>query len=343
MSTPQNPNLPNPTSAADWRQRFDQLFGDVTDHPGLSHLHDWVNGGEMPHTPALDNILSGLDLSNFPNLGNLPNIPNVPTLPGTGNLPNLPNFPNLPDTGTLPNFPNLPGMGNNPGGNWSTAFGSAMRGEMGNDTMAGTADGETMFGFRGDDVMNGNAGDDRMFGGRDNDTLNGGDGNDRLFGGAGNDTLVGGAGDDRLFGGAGNDTLTGGAGSDTYLFGRGAGQDVINNTGASADSQDVLRFGGGLSQDDLNFAHVGNDLVISVEGTQDKVTLSGWYSDAANRIDAIKFGNGDTLTTSQIDGLVQAMSAFAPGEQNGARAAVDLTAPSNRLDLVNPTVTLPQG
>ncbi|MFA6986413.1 MAG: hypothetical protein WC213_09420, partial [Arenimonas sp.] len=59
MSNPQNPNRPNFT-AGDWRQRFDQLFGEVSDHPALSQIHDWLNGGELPHGPLVDGSLAEL-------------------------------------------------------------------------------------------------------------------------------------------------------------------------------------------------------------------------------------------------------------------------------------------
>jgi hypothetical protein len=71
------------------------------------------------------------------------------------------------------------------------------------------------------------------------------------------------------------------------------------------------------------------------------MTLTGWYSDPANRIDAIQFGQGESLTTAQIDGLVQAMSAFAPGEPNGPQLGTDVAAPITPIALPNSAVTLP--
>jgi Ca2+-binding RTX toxin-like protein len=53
--------------------------------------------------------------------------------------------------------------------------------------------------------------------------------NDIISGGAGNDTLYGMGGNDMLDGGVGNDYLEGGSGDDTYLWGKGSGNDVINN------------------------------------------------------------------------------------------------------------------
>jgi Ca2+-binding RTX toxin-like protein len=217
-----------------------------------------------------------------------------------------------------------------PHGPWNPIQGSP--GLATNDTLVGAGTNDVLRGGRGEDVLTGNAGDDRLLGGQGNDALDGGDGNDRLFGGFGNDTmvggigndrlrggrgddaLVGGAGDDILFGGVGNDTLTGGDGSDTYWFGRGGGQDTISNTDAGAESNDLLRVGPGVALDQLSFQHVGDAMVISILGSEDTITVTGWFADPNNRLDGIQLASGDVLTATQIEGLVSAMAAFAPGE-----------------------------
>jgi Ca2+-binding RTX toxin-like protein len=50
----------------------------------------------------------------------------------------------------------------------------------------------------------------------------------------GDDVIYGSATDDTLDGGAGNDYLSGGSGSDTYVFGRGYGQDVVEDGDGSS-------------------------------------------------------------------------------------------------------------
>jgi Ca2+-binding RTX toxin-like protein len=308
--TMKNQNLTS-FDAGDWRQRFDELFGEVSEHPALNSIHGWLNGGELPHF----------------GVGS-----------GTGPLASLTRDQTLEQLLASVHLPNFPNLGNHAdAGDRIADLANAMRGDHGNDTLAGTAAGEAIFGRSGDDVLSGNDGDDSLFAGLDNDTLNGGNGSDRLAGGRGNDALVGGAGDDHLFGGVGNDTLTGGDGADTYLFGRGAGQDVVNNLDGNADATDVLRFGAGIDADDLSFSHVGNDLVVAIDGTQDKITLTGWYTDQAHRVDVLQFADGQQLTSAQVDGLVQAMSAFAPGEPNGA-SALGLAADAFTI----PGLTLPQ-
>jgi len=59
--------------------------------------------------------------------------------------------------------------------------------------------------------------------------------------------------------------------------------------------------------------YTGNNLTVSVLGTSDNVTIQNWFNgDDANMLDAIELSNGDTLLKTQVDALVQAMSAFNP-------------------------------
>lgn len=153
----------------------------------------------------------------------------------------------------------------------------------------------------------GNGLNNALFGNDGNNLVNGFGGHDTLYGGAGNDQLNGGAGNDTLAGGLGADVLLGGAGNDVYQFGRGDGVDVVQDTGGNAD---VMSFLGGIEADQLWFRKTGSSLEISVIGTADKVTLSGWYS--AYRIEEFKTADGKTLLDNDVHNLVQAMAAFAP-------------------------------
>lgn len=146
-----------------------------------------------------------------------------------------------------------------------------------------------------------------------NDNITAGTGNDTLYGEAGNDTLTGGAGDDLLVGGVGNDSLIGGVGNDTYLFGRGDGQDIINNNVTTWQTDnDRLLFQEGVEADQLWFQKTGNNLVVSVIGTTDKVTITNWYSGNQYKLDSLELANGDALLAGQVDNLVNAMASFNP-------------------------------
>src|SRR5690606_1691877 len=106
------------------------------------------------------------------------------------------------------------------------------------------------------------------------------------YGDAGNDMLDGGAGNDRLYGGAGNDT---------YLFGLGDGADTIYNEDtadrSNPDSHDRLVFKSGVALEDVSYVRSGNNLVLSITGTSDSVTVSNWFAMGAgnHKLQSIEF------------------------------------------------------
>ncbi|MDO9100269.1 MAG: calcium-binding protein, partial [Caldisericota bacterium] len=132
-------------------------------------------------------------------------------------------------------------------------------GGAGNDTLSGGEDADSLFGGSGNDNLRGDSGNDTLYAGEGNDSLYGDAGDDVLYGGEGNDHLSGGAGDDVLDGGAGNDVLLGGYfsgsnygdGNDTYLFGRGDGQDIIEDRGVVASDHDRIVFKAGVRPQDV--------------------------------------------------------------------------------------------
>ncbi|MGY2172776.1 calcium-binding protein [Pseudomonas gingeri] len=134
---------------------------------------------------------------------------------------------------------------------------------------------------------------------------------------AGNDTLTGSSTNDRLQGGKGNDLLQGGDGADIYVFAAGDGQDTINNFSATPDDTDVLSIEG-ISTTNLWLSRDGNNLVIDVTGSDDRVTVKDWYLGSAQKIDIIQAG-GASLYANAVDNLVNAMATFgapAGGEIN---------------------------
>ncbi len=133
-----------------------------------------------------------------------------------------------------------------------------------------------------------------------------------LRGLGGNDVITGGAANDTLEGGAGADRLNGGLGADTYVFGRGDGQDTLTDVDGTAGVQDVLSLGSGIAADQVWLRRLGNNLEVSVIGTTDKATISGWYLDANHHVEVIELANGQRLLDSQVQNLVQAMASFAP-------------------------------
>ncbi|TQL06631.1 Ca2+-binding RTX toxin-like protein [Pseudomonas sp. SLBN-26] len=184
----------------------------------------------------------------------------------------------------------------------------SLYGELGDDHLYGEDGNDLLDGGEGKDTLYGGNGNDLLIGGNGNDNLNGDAGDDVLIGGLGNDTLDGGTGDDLLAGSLGNDILNGGTGNDTYTFGKGDSQDTLYDNGGN----DVLSLGEGINASDVWFKRTGNNLELSVLGSDDKVTISNWYASASNHVETIKTADGKTLLDSQVQNLVNAMAAFAP-------------------------------
>ena len=45
-------------------------------------------------------------------------------------------------------------------------------------------------------------------------------------------------------------------------------------------------------------------------GLADKLTISGWYSSASNRIEEFRLSDGGVIHASQVQSLIDAMSTF---------------------------------
>lgn len=149
--------------------------------------------------------------------------------------------------------------------------------------MFGTDEDQYIYGTNGDDTIQGLGGDDHIEGRAGNDTLDGGNGDDELRGGQGNDILIGGSGNDRLAGELGNDV---------YRFGRGSGQDVIDNSGSSSYT-DVIELDASVAPGDLQVFAKNGGLVIRINGTTDTITVENHFYDENNSgIDQIKFADG---------------------------------------------------
>ncbi|HMS82056.1 MAG TPA: calcium-binding protein [Nitrospira sp.] len=197
-------------------------------------------------------------------------------------------------------------------------------GNSASNIVIGNSGSNTLLGASGADIVSGGAGNDTILGGSGNDTLSGEDGvdvidggagDDQVFGGMGNDRLIGGSGADQVTGGTGNDTVIGGAGNDQYHFSRGDGQDSIFDSDPFSGNQDRAVFGATINPLDLVISRQVNDLRLAIHGAADQVTVRDWYLSTNNRIETIQAGNGQTLLSTQVNQLIQAMAAFT--QQSG--------------------------
>jgi Ca2+-binding RTX toxin-like protein len=135
--------------------------------------------------------------------------------------------------------------------------------------------------------------------------------NNRLVGNDQANLLEAGDGNDVLVGNAGNDTLDGGAGNDVYVFGRGDDVDTIAQSDGGS-TNDRVRFGEDIARDQLWFVRDGDDLRVSIVGTDDEVVLNSWYLGEPFQVDKFVTSTGDVLLDSQVDALVSAMASFSP-------------------------------
>ena len=128
----------------------------------------------------------------------------------------------------------------------------------------------------------------------------------------GDDTLNGGIGADLFVGGTGNDLLIGHDGDDIYHFERGDGQDIIRDSVYQTGSYDTLEFGEDIRPEDVSVlvqADGGNDIILVINGTTDRITLDQTINDWKNRIDVVRFADGTTWSAADI--LVKATTPTA--------------------------------
>ena len=173
-----------------------------------------------------------------------------------------------------------------------------------------------------------------------NDTIYGDESANSISGGAGNDTLFGRVGNDTLSGGTGNDTVSGDGGNDTYLFNVGDGQDTIQEAGAfdSWGGTDTLQLGAGITAADLVVTEGagGNDLVISITGSTDKVTIyNGVTGGSDYRVEQVRFDDGSTLSFAQLLSLALAGTA-GNDTLSGDETANSITGGAGNDTLVRP-------
>jgi Ca2+-binding RTX toxin-like protein len=100
-------------------------------------------------------------------------------------------------------------------------------------------------------------------------------GDDTLVGLGGSDTIIGYAGNDVLDGSTGNDTLIGGEGQDTYRFSYGMGSDTVIDASLGGNT---IELQAGLAFNDLRATQGGNDLLLTVRGTDQGMTLKDYYT-----------------------------------------------------------------
>ena len=181
-----------------------------------------------------------------------------------------------------------------------------MSGTEGSDTYRVSDQSATIFrGLGGNDTIVGGIANDLLYGDDGDDEIHSGEGDDVLYGGTGNDRLYAEAGDDLLVGGTGNDYLRGGEGNDTYVFSKGDGLDTVVDISGEADE---IRLG--HETIDVVFERVNNNLRVRMPGTLDSITINSWYNGEQYKIETFTSNDGQVITNTRIESLIQAMASF---------------------------------
>src|SRR6266480_2567280 len=207
----------------------------------------------------------------------------------------------------------------------------------GNDVIEALGGNDTLDGGTGADTLQGGAGDDTYVVDNAGDVVieNAGEGIDLVqssvsytlsaevenitltgaaaidaTGNALNNVLTGNAAANTLDGAAGNDTLAGGFAADTYLFGRGSGQDVIQESDDGTNALDKVQFAVDVAPADVAVTRTTNDLVLTITATGDKLTVANYFVTPTAVVEQFRFNDGTVWNDATI---AQKLSTGTPG------------------------------
>jgi len=95
------------------------------------------------------------------------------------------------------------------------------------------------------------------------------------------------------------------------LVNRGDGQSTISENDNLLGNSDTLLYGATINPLDLVLSRQANDLRLAIHGTSEQVTIQNWYANpTTTQVETIQAGNGQTLLSTQVDQLIQAMAGF---------------------------------
>ena len=100
--------------------------------------------------------------------------------------------------------------------------------------------------------------------------------------------------------------MNGGAENDTYLFNLGDGKDRIQESSGN----DTILFGDGIKQENIKFSKSGNNLLLSILGTEDTIQVNNQFGSEANRVEYFQTSDGSMVDYSKLDLMIQAMASF---------------------------------
>ena len=69
-------------------------------------------------------------------------------------------------------------------------------------------------------------------------------------------------------------------------------------------------FGEEIEAEDLKFTRSGNNLLISVLGTEDSIQVSNQFRWESSRVETIRTSDGSFIDYTKLDLMIQAMASF---------------------------------
>jgi len=135
------------------------------------------------------------------------------------------------------------------------------------------------------------------------------------------DHIEAGEGDDTIKGRRGDDFLVGGRGNDTYLYTKGDGSDVIDNSSEQSPNCDTLSITG-FSYLDIVFIQSLNDLVIKFSQNEDRITVKNWFLQPSAQLSSIVVNNF-SINAASVTALVDKMRKANIGSVNPSHHPMD--------------------
>ena len=144
-------------------------------------------------------------------------------------------------------------------------------------------------------------------------SIEGTNNSDVLVGTAASDIINAYDGNDVITGGLGNDTINGGAGNNTYIFNLGDGSDFIASyydptsyLGSNLGKFNTISFGAGITASSIDVYRSGSNLVLSIIGTTDSITVENFYRndnhlDTYNPVQQVTFSDGTVWNLEALD------------------------------------------
>jgi Ca2+-binding RTX toxin-like protein len=133
--------------------------------------------------------------------------------------------------------------------------------------------------------------------------------NKAFVGTIGNDTFKGTDKNDIFNGGAGNDVIDGNLGNDLYQFGKGDGKDLLvanQSAESSFNPLNILQFKANVLPSEITATRSGNDLILSITGTNDSFTAQRFFLDNTqgsspyNQLQQVNFADKTTWSLKDL-------------------------------------------